>query len=54
VPIGVCLQGKQKKKINKISQELGVRYLLEGSVQRSENQVRINAQLIDALSGEHV
>jgi len=43
-----------KKKINKISQELGVRYLLEGSVQRSENQVRINAQLIDALSGEHV
>jgi len=42
-----------KKKINKISQELGVRYLLEGSVQRSENQVRINAQLINALSGEH-
>jgi adenylate cyclase len=43
-----------KKKINQISQELGVRYLLEGSVQRSDNQVRIIAQLIDAVSGEHV
>jgi adenylate cyclase len=43
-----------KKKTKQISQELGVRYLLEGSVQRSENQVRINVQLIDAISGEHV
>ena len=43
-----------KKKTKQISQELGVRYLLEGSVQKSENQVRINAQLIDAISGEHV
>jgi len=43
-----------KKKVNQISEELGVRYLLEGSVQRSDNQVRINAQLIDAISGEHV
>ena len=43
-----------KKKTKQISQELGVRYLLEGSVQRSDNQVRINAQLIDAISGEHV
>ena len=42
------------KKANQISQELGVRYLLEGSVQRSDNQVRINAQLIDAISGEHL
>ena len=43
-----------KKKTKEISQELGVRYLLEGSVQRSDDQVRIIAQLIDAISGEHV
>ena len=43
-----------KKKTKEISQELGVRYLLEGSVQRSDDQVRIIAQLIDAISGEYV
>ena len=31
-----------------IGKELGVRYVLEGSVQRDQNQVRVNAQLIDA------
>jgi hypothetical protein len=31
--------------------ELGVRYVLEGSVQRDQNRVRVNAQLIDAESG---
>jgi TolB-like protein/class 3 adenylate cyclase/Tfp pilus assembly protein PilF len=36
-----------------VSEELGVRYVLEGSVQRSGDQLRINAQLIDALSGGH-
>jgi TolB-like protein/class 3 adenylate cyclase len=36
-----------------VSEELGVRYVLEGSVQRVGDQVRINAQLIDALSGGH-
>ena len=36
-----------------VSKELGVRYVLEGSVQRSGDQLRINAQLIDALSGGH-
>jgi adenylate cyclase len=45
---------ESKKKTKEISQELGVRYLLEGSVQRSDDQVRIIAQLIDAISGEHV
>jgi adenylate cyclase len=34
--------------------ELGVRYVLEGSVQRDQNRVRINAQLIDAESGAHI
>jgi adenylate cyclase len=37
-----------------IGRELGVRYVLEGSVQRSENQVRINAQLIETESDAHL
>jgi TolB-like protein/DNA-binding winged helix-turn-helix (wHTH) protein/Tfp pilus assembly protein PilF len=37
-----------------IGRELGVRYVLEGSVQRSGNQVRINAQLIDAETNAHL
>jgi adenylate cyclase len=37
-----------------VSEELGVRYVLEGSVQRSGDRLRINTQLIDALSGGHV
>ncbi len=34
-----------------IAKELGVRYVLEGSVQRDQNHVRVNAQLVDADSG---
>jgi TolB-like protein/Tfp pilus assembly protein PilF len=37
-----------------IGKELGVRYLLEGSVQRDQNRVRVNVQLIDAESGAHI
>jgi adenylate cyclase len=37
-----------------IGRELGVRYVLEGSVQRSGNQVRINIQLVDAETGAHL
>ena len=37
-----------------IGKELGVRYVLEGSVQREQNRVRVNAQLIDAESGAHL
>jgi adenylate cyclase len=37
-----------------IGKELGVRYVLEGSVQRDQNRVRVNAQLIDAQSGAHL
>jgi adenylate cyclase len=37
-----------------ISKELGVRYVLEGSVQRDQNRVRINAQLIDGETGAHL
>jgi adenylate cyclase len=37
-----------------ISKDLGVRYVLEGSVQRDQNRVRVNAQLIDGESGAHL
>ena len=37
-----------------IGKELGVCYVLEGSVQRDQNRVRVNAQLIDAESGAHL
>jgi TolB-like protein/class 3 adenylate cyclase/Flp pilus assembly protein TadD len=40
--------------VRQIGGELGVRYVLEGSVQRTGEQVRVNAQLIDAISGAHV
>jgi adenylate cyclase len=41
-------------KIRQVAEELGVRYVMEGSVRRVGNQVRINAQLIDATTGGHV
>ena len=37
-----------------MAEDLGVRYVLEGSVRRAGDQVRINAQLIDAVSGGHL
>src|SRR5208337_443451 len=37
-----------------IGNELGVRYVLEGSVQRDQNRVRVNAQFIDAETGAHL
>jgi TolB-like protein/class 3 adenylate cyclase/Flp pilus assembly protein TadD len=40
--------------VGKIGRELGVRYVLEGSVRRAGNRVRITAQLIDAASGHHL
>jgi TolB-like protein/Flp pilus assembly protein TadD len=44
----------QQVKVRQVAEELGVRYVMEGSVQRAGDQVRINAQLIDASSGGHV
>ena len=41
-------------KVKQVSEELGVRYVLEGSVQKSGDRVRITAQLIDALSSHHL
>jgi len=40
--------------VRKVGRELGVRYILEGSVRKSGQQVRISAQLIDATSGQHL
>jgi adenylate cyclase len=41
-------------KVQKVAEDLGVKYVLEGSVKRSADRVRITAQLIDAISGHHV
>jgi adenylate cyclase len=40
--------------VRQVARELGVRYVLEGSVRRSAERVRVTAQLIDAESGSHV
>src|SRR6516164_6763190 len=40
--------------VKQIGKDLGVRYVLEGSVQRDQNRARVNAQLIDAHSGAHL
>jgi adenylate cyclase len=41
-------------KVQQVSEELGVQYVLEGSVRKDENRVRVTAQLVDALNGRHL
>jgi adenylate cyclase len=41
-------------KIQQVAEDLGVRYVLEGSVRRAGDQLRINAQLVDATTGQHL
>ena len=41
-------------KFQKVAEELGVQYVLEGSVQKSGERIRITAQLVDAISGLHL
>jgi adenylate cyclase len=41
-------------KIQQVAEDLGVRYVLEGSVQKSSDKLRITAQLIDAITGYHI
>jgi adenylate cyclase len=40
--------------VQDISRQLGVKYVLEGSVRKADNQVRITAQLVDATTGDHL
>jgi adenylate cyclase len=41
-------------KVKQVAEDLGVRYVLEGSIQKAGDRVRITAQLIDALTGHHL
>ena len=41
-------------KVQQVAEELGVRYVQEGSVQRSGDSLRVTAQLIDAIKGHHI
>ncbi len=41
-------------KVQKVAEDLGVRYVMEGSVQRTADRIRITVQLIDATTGNHV
>ncbi len=40
--------------VQKISKELGVRYVLEGSVKKAGDRIRVTAQLVDAITGNHM
>ena len=40
--------------VKRVARELGVRYVLEGSVRRARNRLRVSAQLIDAMTGGHI
>jgi len=40
--------------IQQVGKELGVRYVLEGSIRRSSNRIRVTAQLVDTLTGSHI
>ncbi len=46
-------KGRQVQ-VREVAEELGVRFVLEGSVRRVGDQVRINTQLVDAMTGGHV
>ncbi len=50
----VFLYKGKAAKPEQISKELGIQYLLEGSVRKAGNRVRVTAQLIDALTGYHL
>jgi len=44
----------QSPDVRRVGEELGVRYVLEGSVRKGGNRIRVSAQLIDATTGNHV
>ena len=43
-----------ERSLDKVSEDLGVRYILEGSIQQSRERIRVNVQLIDAVKGYHI
>ena len=49
----VLIQGKSPD-VRQVGKELGVRYVLEGSIRRSANRIRVTAQLVDTLAGNHI
>jgi len=53
-PTSVMEYGDTTENLRQIGEELGVATILEGAIQRSGNQVRINVQLIDAETDEHL
>lgn len=46
-------KGKEVK-VQQVAEEMGVRYVLEGSVQKAGNRIRVNAHLIDAVKGKQL
>jgi len=40
--------------VKKVGRELGVRYVLEGSLRKASNRIRVTAQLVEAETGKHV
>ncbi|NIS83129.1 MAG: adenylate/guanylate cyclase domain-containing protein, partial [Anaerolineales bacterium] len=44
----------KKVKVQQVAEDLGVRYVLEGSVQKAGDRIRLNVQLIDAVKGKHL
>ena len=49
----VLLQG-QVRDIRQVGRELGVRYVLEGSIRKAASDIRVTGQLIDTLTGNHI
>ena len=41
-------------KVQQVAEEMGVRYVLEGSIQRTDDHIRVTAQLVDAIKGHHL
>jgi len=41
-------------KLHQVAEDLGIRYVLEGSIQKADDRIRVTAQLIDALTGHHL
>jgi adenylate cyclase len=54
LPTSEATLSRRPVKIKQVAEELGVRYVLKGSVRKGEDRVRVTAQLIDALKGHHL